>query len=728
MKIKPIMVNWLEVMKAIPKEKEEGLPVGALLPVYMEYPPIDKKQKYVIQWHIRGRSVHLDWRMEVNDHLVGWTVLAPGGIPKAAETVEEGKKAAKETSCDFRADVKNKGLRAEVKARQPKIWLTVEGIVKPGEVGATKEYPGVFVIVDQGYVHFGAQKPYFHEYFLKSTKKDGYFDTKDWTRVVVRAVNVQVIDPETKKPKPGTELMWRVMVPGDQTPYALERGWKKKWIPPKGYIPIPQEWRKGDKYEEWLKWVKEAWATGKKTPKEEEEKTGAKDLEQEITETALAGTKANFTVHYLSYMGQIVVRGIPNQMWFLRLEEDGKVYSWEAEIDFTRFSPAALAYEGIVDKKWISYEGDIPPNSKYNPTKTLTAKMRIIDKGTCTIKKETISGEEVRTVTFHGKLLTDKWILKQEEKGSPMYTLEKLSKEELEEATFVLQLHEIETPEGLKAHHDVRISKGFEFNIWCNPLDLKEEGQSCKANYKACRQIEKWINIDKPKTKMMVGDLVTYVTPIDEGKVSVIEYNPPRFISMLFEGEKLKGYFVYIEKDAIGSFERAKLPHPLSAGDPSKGDYYKPFKEIRKQGWDYFWLEIYDQKAFSRCVEDPTKYIPELKNVPPEVQEVLVCLYPRPGTIHGARVSRIKFSDKWTVTQASDWIQKKKLHTWEGELIREKRKSTEEEIPSEDEMLRKIIEEELKRREKTPEERRIELELKKKKLELIERWLEAQKE
>jgi hypothetical protein len=43
-------------------------------------------------------------------------------------------------------------------------------------------------------------------------------------------------------------------------------------------------------------------------------------------------------------------------------------------------------------------------------------------------------------------------------------------------------------------------------------------------------------------------------------------------------------------------------------------------------------------------------------------------------------------------------------------------------------MLKKIIEEELEKRKKTPEEKQLELELKKKKLELIEKWLKTQEE
>ncbi|MGC9445036.1 MAG: hypothetical protein ACP5E9_08965, partial [Candidatus Methanospirareceae archaeon] len=38
-------------------------------------------------------------------------------------------------------------------------------MVEPGHVGATKNEPGFFYIIDTFEVQYGAQKSYFHEYF-----------------------------------------------------------------------------------------------------------------------------------------------------------------------------------------------------------------------------------------------------------------------------------------------------------------------------------------------------------------------------------------------------------------------------------------------------------------------------------------------------------------------------------------------------------------------------------
>jgi len=265
MKIFPWMLNEL----TLPHKLQESN-----IQRYMEYPSKDSERRYVIQHHWRGRSVHKDFRMEVDDHLNGWTILDnPTGSPDV-QTMDEAEKAYKSLSWAFSPKKPNRGLRAETKcysevcnewkfkveetpegfvshvneeienlselefleelARQPKVWLKVHGVVKPGEVGATAEEVGVLHIVDQGHYWEGAQKPYFHEYFLKSLKDNGVMPRDKYTRIIFRGVRVQRIDPDTKKPIKGQyEMMWRTMIPGDQTAYALKRGIKKKWKPPR---------------------------------------------------------------------------------------------------------------------------------------------------------------------------------------------------------------------------------------------------------------------------------------------------------------------------------------------------------------------------------------------------------------------------------------------------------------------------------------------------------------
>ena len=117
---------------------------------------IGKWKDFVIQWHYRGhiisdeerkrdnipakykyrmKSLHADFRFEVNDHLEGITVLSPTSTdPSVPDLVNENMKNA----------------RAVLKAPQPKGWLKAEGIAEPGVPGSTRKAPAVFVIVGKG--------------------------------------------------------------------------------------------------------------------------------------------------------------------------------------------------------------------------------------------------------------------------------------------------------------------------------------------------------------------------------------------------------------------------------------------------------------------------------------------------------------------------------------------------------------------------------------------------
>lgn len=160
---------------------------------YMRLPDEDEAHRFVVQEHWRGKSMHADFRIESvgNKDLIGWTLntLIGGVIDEPVITLEQAKalKTAEYSKIDWETGDfrkrKKEGAEAlvdveivsERKAVEPHAWLEVEGAVKPGEVGATKEYPGVFHIVDEGVCEYGAQKPWFHEYFPRSDRKDGGF-------------------------------------------------------------------------------------------------------------------------------------------------------------------------------------------------------------------------------------------------------------------------------------------------------------------------------------------------------------------------------------------------------------------------------------------------------------------------------------------------------------------------------------------------------------------------
>jgi len=396
-----------------------------------------------------------------------------------------------------------------------------------------------------------------------------------------------------------------------------------------------------------------------------------------------------FTLHLISAMGPKVIRGIPRYSWHLRIKTPEGIRSWYLEGDPIRVYPLGSFYEGIMPDKYFRFEGKLDPKDTWNPFayKKLEATVKILDKGKVHYKSRGIP--EVIDLDFKGKLLTGKWRLTQAEKKSDMYDLQKLSFVQLRVTEFVLHRHWIPTDETKVWHYDVRILKDGildEFNIYpVEDLELweAEEGDSFKAVRKTCYEVKEWFIKEGEGIKRKVGRLWTSVDVLDYGRVNIIE-DTAVFQSMEFYGKKLKGYWVAKKTDVDWRFIKSSLPSPKLtkettelSGNPITGEYYKPFKMEKKRGWDYFWLRMYDMKKFTRCEEEEKARTQYLKGIdfPKAVQEVLVCLASRPGTLPLARVAAVKFSDEWDVETATKWITKNALHTWSRAQIREERKS-----------------------------------------------------
>lgn len=137
----------------------------------------------VAQAHFRGKSLHLDFRFAADDragrgYLIGWTLSAQkaGEITEPVETHAE----AQRITAGWTPEKGNQFLKpalaparlfAATKARQPLVWLGVDGPIAPGSVGATREEAGFFHTLASTkrtgmHVEWGVQEPFFHEYFL----------------------------------------------------------------------------------------------------------------------------------------------------------------------------------------------------------------------------------------------------------------------------------------------------------------------------------------------------------------------------------------------------------------------------------------------------------------------------------------------------------------------------------------------------------------------------------
>ena len=232
---------------------------------YMLIPDEDKVYRYVIQTHFRGKTAHRDFRIESGDkaHLIGWTLadMVAGTIKELVTTMALAKKYDAKSEC-WKIDF-NKGkfklrrtragnlvpaeIRAFEKAKEPKAWLNVSGVTKPWPApGSTKEYPGVFTIVDKGICEYGAQKPDFHEYFLHGKLK-GRLCIRKITRgqfkkeYGIDEIIERILPPGKLEEAGETETsFWVAVQPLDQKPYVIsERAVQKKWMPPVGISALP---------------------------------------------------------------------------------------------------------------------------------------------------------------------------------------------------------------------------------------------------------------------------------------------------------------------------------------------------------------------------------------------------------------------------------------------------------------------------------------------------------
>jgi len=148
-------------------------------------------------------------------------------------------------------------------------WLTFEGVTKPGTVGATKQYPGVFHIIERGTCEYGAQKPWIHEFWFHPTKgkglagriifrqianiwreKDDVLEKlaedpfADLDEVVTAERGIEDL-PVGQEGFGEAESGWVCIKPVDPEPYVLSRrAERKKWLPPKGISALPAEMRK----------------------------------------------------------------------------------------------------------------------------------------------------------------------------------------------------------------------------------------------------------------------------------------------------------------------------------------------------------------------------------------------------------------------------------------------------------------------------------------------------
>jgi len=344
----------------------------------MDLPKEKKPYKFVIQEHIRGKSSHLDFRLEVNNHLIGFTMDDPGKVGDPLRFKNNAEYSSKHK------------VLCQLKTRQPKEWLKTEGIIEPGEVGATKFLPAKFKTLDSGTYEMGTQKPYLLEVYLKGATYKGRFLFRKLPRKA---------DQEKAGKQPFVWFAWKTI---DQAPYILsQRAIKLEYVPPKGRSAMPKEWE--DKVPTELKWWEKNWEGIKAN-------TAINEIRKLLLKrNILTLDLMNFKLQRIWWKGQKVIRDLPVEKWWLKFA-NGIYYVLDANPQIQKKGINAIKKTSTDAKFWDFEKGDISPGKEGNPNKKIPVHVEILEKG----KVDTIeTTEKLTSFKFSGAKLKGFWSAKQ---------------------------------------------------------------------------------------------------------------------------------------------------------------------------------------------------------------------------------------------------------------------------------------------------------------------------
>ena len=414
----------------------------------------EKGKRFVLQHHFRGASEHIDFRVQINHVLEGFTIAAqqpdllkatlnkhwelvkgkdiyslfwgsePAYVLDTKENItKEPSEALKkkifelhvllhETPKYWKVDLetgeekKRKGAEKKQvekifcvkKGKEPFEWLDIEGVTKPREIepepGGTRFYPGVFVIIDEGVYYPGAQKPYFKEYFLEGKKWKG--------RIIFRLV----------AGLKGTKAVadWLYWKPDDQSPYVLSsRAIKDNWFPAEGNAMSPEWERK-------LPTELHFWKVDK-SKRAEVRKLARKYLLQK--KMLSMASSSEFILTNRNWAGQLVVRGLPFEDYHLKINSKKFHLDKDPSHKVPKVGISALQFEG---KEAYFKEGKKQPKTEVNPNLKISAFIEIVDQGSM----EIIADEPLYFhVRFKGKKLKGLFHFRRTSQQSNFWSLKK---------------------------------------------------------------------------------------------------------------------------------------------------------------------------------------------------------------------------------------------------------------------------------------------------------------
>jgi len=422
---------------------------------YMEYLPEDKRHDYMMHAHYRGKGAHLDLRFQGPEkkYLIGWTISAqnPGVITDSVETLSAARKWFENPEAwkiDFEkgrvklrqvrgGQVRPAQLYASRKAKEPLPWMKFEGRVEPGEVGATRYEYGVFLIVEGGMIQTGAQKPYFHEYFLNGKIFKGRIAFRLLGRLEKQARDILPVGVEAEDFR--DPYFWSLIQPVDQRPYVLSReAAEKKWMPPDGFSALPEEVRSQIplQFRYWNEKGERA-RTARDTLVDAIQDGRIKlDFDAVLHGRRIEKAAYPYVIQWHYWKKQKVVREGPStQHWDLRIDF-GKLPLFHLVLERNPLEESEVSgYEkpsedreamarGKDGPEELKPSGDAKPRepgfNPWNPTKETPAWVEMIDHGNVEVLERT---PNLIRVQFKDGEMKGTWLLVREEPGSKFWVM-----------------------------------------------------------------------------------------------------------------------------------------------------------------------------------------------------------------------------------------------------------------------------------------------------------------
>jgi hypothetical protein len=397
--------------KKLPKLADEVSDEFVDQNIFLEYPKPERPMRFVVHCHARGRSVHLDFRIQLTkDKLIGWTLALEKGLSRDPKNFTEAKQLINREIVPLvkeHLEDPLKKLLSLKKAPEPAPWISYSGRVAPGQVGATAYEEGDFVIIDRGECTYGAQKPTFHEYFLGGKLFKG--------RVTFRLIENRA---EWKKTGEGT-LSWMMFAPREQRPYTIStRASKKRWIPPQDVSAVPPSIKKRipSTYQYWK-------------PKDKSQRIKLRDqlLGLIKKKEVVIDQKARFILQRQSCKGPKVVREAPTTVeeHLLIVYNDTKM-DLVAEGKMSFLHPPGSCYYNRdrieVNTRLEAEEGDVKPKTVLNPSKATPCHLEIIDRGEATVFEDNAGFKKFQ---FKGKELKGILTFAQDSPDSTIYNFKR---------------------------------------------------------------------------------------------------------------------------------------------------------------------------------------------------------------------------------------------------------------------------------------------------------------